>query len=124
MADGLVSTKNSLLYYKNTQDAMPGVTLQDFFRYYQVPGMQHCFGTDQDVNAPWMFAGAGQANLLQATYSFGPGWSVPGFLNDSRYDALTALMDWVEKTRPLTRSWQLLRILQAFIGSGLYVLIH
>ncbi len=29
----------------------------------------------------------------------GPGWSVPGFLNDSRYDALAALMDWVEKDR-------------------------
>jgi feruloyl esterase len=92
-----------LLYYQNTADAMPGVTLQDFFRYYQVPGMQHCFGTGQNVNAPWMFAGAGQANPMQTLYGYGPGWSVPGFLNDSRYDALTALMDWVEKDQAVAQ---------------------
>jgi feruloyl esterase len=96
MADGFVPTKSSLLYYTKTGDAMPGVNLQSFFRYYQVPGMQHCLGSDSHVNAPWMFAGANQAYGLQ-TLGFGPGWSVPGFQNDSRYDALVALMDWVEK---------------------------
>jgi feruloyl esterase len=95
MADGFVPTKSSLLYYTNTAAAMPGVNLQSFFRYYQVPGMQHCFGSDSSVNAPWMFAGGSQAYALQ-TLGFGPGWSVPGFLNNSKYDALVALMDWVE----------------------------
>lgn len=98
MADGLVPTKSSLLYYNKTAEAMPGVDLQSFFRYYQVPGMQHCFGTDTSVNAPWMFAGYRQAALMKSR-GLGPGWSVPGFLNDSRYDALAALMDWVEKDR-------------------------
>lgn len=96
MADGLVPTKSSLYYYNKTAEAMPGVNLQSFFRYFQVPGMQHCYGSDKSVNAPWMFAGPDQAYVLQQL-GFGPGWSVPGYLNDSRYDALVALMDWVEK---------------------------
>lgn len=43
-----------------------------------------------------MFAGAGQAGWLQSL-GFGNGWSVPGFENDSRYDAFAALVDWVER---------------------------
>lgn len=96
LSDGFVPTKSSQLYYNKTAAAMPDVNLQSFFRYYQVPGMQHCWGTNETVNAPWMFAGAGQALLLQQDFAFGQGWSVPGFLNDTRYDALAALMDWVE----------------------------
>lgn len=42
-----------------------------------------------------MFAGGGQAGYLQ-DFSFGDGWSVPGYENDSRYDAFVALMKWVE----------------------------
>ncbi|KAE9364835.1 tannase and feruloyl esterase [Stipitochalara longipes BDJ] len=96
LADGLVPTKSSELYYSNTRNAMPGVNITNFFRYFQVPGMQHCFNTNfTTVDAPWMFAGYKQAYNLQ-TVGFGQGWSVPGFSNDSRYDALVALMDWVE----------------------------
>jgi len=96
LADGLVPTKSSELYYSKTKDAMPGTNVTNFFRYFQVPGMQHCVGTNGTfVDAPWMFAGANQAYDLQ-TVKFGPGWSVPGFLNDSRFDALVAMMNWVE----------------------------
>lgn len=42
-----------------------------------------------------MFGGSGQAGYLQ-NFRFGNGWSVPGYENDSRYDAFAALMDWVE----------------------------
>ena len=100
LSDGIVPTKSSQLYYNKTAEAMPGVNLQSFFRYYQVPGMQHCWGTNTSVNAPWMFGGFGQALLLQELFPtwapFNQGWSVPGFTNDTRYDALAALMDWVE----------------------------
>jgi feruloyl esterase len=96
LSDGTVPTKSSLYYYNQTKEAMSQSSLDDFFRYFQVPGMQHCFGSDTAVNAPWMFAGGGQASFLQQIYGFGPGWSVPGFANNSNYDALLQLMNWVE----------------------------
>lgn len=40
MSDGLVPTKSSMYYYNQTAKAMPETPLQDFFRYFQVPGMQ------------------------------------------------------------------------------------
>lgn len=43
-----------------------------------------------------MFAGGGQAGYLQ-DFLFGDGWSVPGYENNSRYDAFAALMGWVEE---------------------------
>lgn len=42
MADGLIPTKSSELYYNRTRQAMPDVELADFFRLFLVPGMQHC----------------------------------------------------------------------------------
>lgn len=42
MADGLIPTKSSELYYNRTKEAMPDVDLSDFFRLFLVPGMQHC----------------------------------------------------------------------------------
>ncbi len=62
--------------------------------------MQHCFGTPAAVNAPWMFAGAGQATLLQQSYGFGPGWGVPGQPPAASHDALLALVAWVERGEP------------------------
>lgn len=44
LADGLIPTKSSELYYNRTQDSMSGVGLADFFRLFLVPGMQHCVG--------------------------------------------------------------------------------
>lgn len=42
MADGVIPTKSSQLYYNRTQSAMPGVDLGSFLRLFLVPGMQHC----------------------------------------------------------------------------------
>lgn len=44
LADGVIPTKSSQLYYNRTQSAMPGVDLMSFFRLFLVPGMQHCVG--------------------------------------------------------------------------------
>ncbi|KAL2283243.1 hypothetical protein FJTKL_10122 [Diaporthe vaccinii] len=105
MADGVIPFKSSELYYNRTQSALSGVNVTDFFRFFAVPGMQHCWDTPSPlafvpskttVDAPWMFAGGGQAGYVQ-DFGFGNGWSVPGFENNSRYDAFVALMDWVEQ---------------------------
>ena len=98
LADGVVPTKGSNIYYNATQNAMGG-TLQDWFRYFQVPGMHHCASTDANVNAPWYFAGAGQPALLYPTYS--TGYSVPGHVKDEKYDIFLALVDWVENGKPV-----------------------
>ncbi|ERS97077.1 feruloyl esterase [Sporothrix schenckii 1099-18] len=104
LADGLVPTKGSELYYNRTLQAMggghPGVhgkgkgkanSVDDFLRLFMIPGMQHCYGTA--VDAPWYINGEFQADLM------GTGlWSVPGFA-DAKHDALLALMEWTESGR-------------------------
>lgn len=46
-SDGLVPTQGSNLYYDRVVETMGGniTTTQDFFRYFMVPGMQHCWTT-------------------------------------------------------------------------------
>ncbi|KAK4195254.1 hypothetical protein QBC40DRAFT_343569 [Triangularia verruculosa] len=88
-ADALIPPGSSKLFYERVTRAMGGIgTLRDWFRYFEVPGLQHVTGTV--VDAPWYFAGAGsQGRLSTSTYS------TPGF-EDSKHDALLALMAWVE----------------------------
>lgn len=92
LADGLVPTKGSDWYYNSTISAFGGLSkTRDFFRYFQIPGMQHCWGTT--VDAPWNIAAAFQPGVMGTGY-----WSVPGF-QDAKHDAMLALQDWVEKGR-------------------------
>ncbi|KAI1482842.1 tannase and feruloyl esterase [Daldinia eschscholtzii] len=92
LADATVPVQHTTLYYNRTVEAMGNV--DDFFRYFQIPGMGHCWaipGTSK-YNVPWMIAGAGQAAQVPP---YTGGSSVPGF-KDKDHDALLALMDWVE----------------------------
>ncbi|KAI1811440.1 Tannase/feruloyl esterase [Poronia punctata] len=95
MADGLVPLKGSNLYYDRVVETMGGneTATQEFFRYFMVPGMQHCFTTR--VDAPWAFGAPSQAGILGNDT-----WSVPGH-QDARHDIMLALMDWVEKGSPV-----------------------
>ncbi|KAK0714267.1 feruloyl esterase-like protein B [Apiosordaria backusii] len=88
-ADALIPPGSSQLFYERVAEVMGGINgLQDWFRYFIVPGLQHVTGTV--VDAPWYFAGSGsQGRLGTSTYS------TPGF-EDSKHDALLALMAWVE----------------------------
>jgi hypothetical protein len=120
LADGLIPTNGSVLFYNRTAEALSsssasvgrgedgkgngygdGVgddlagSLDDFFRMFLIPGLQHCWGTS--VDAPWHIGGAFQSSLM------GSGaWSVPGF-EDPEHDALLALVEWVEQGRPVDR---------------------
>ncbi len=96
LADGLIPPRSSDIYYNETVKAVSG-NIDTWFRYFHVPGMQHCFGTPSEVNAPWMFAAPGQATALLQTYGFGNGYGVPNLPASASHDALLALMDWVEK---------------------------
>ena len=92
MADGLVTIQGTNMYFDRVVDKMGGRP-DDFFRYFKVPGMQHCYSTV--VNAPWNFAGAFQAGSLGNDT-----WSVPNF-QDAEHDMLMALMKWVEEDKPV-----------------------
>lgn len=94
LADGTVPVGHTMLYYERTRAG--GDRLDGFFRYFQIPGMGHCWGTAANVRAPWMMGGAGQAAQRPP---YNAGWSVPLGFNDSRHDALLALMEWVERGR-------------------------
>ncbi|KAK4164685.1 Tannase/feruloyl esterase [Cladorrhinum sp. PSN259] len=95
-ADSVVPTGTSQVYYDETVRALGGGSVDDFMRLFYVPGMYHCFFTDPQINAPWMMGGAGQAYQNKKFLGLGQGWSVPFFENNRRFDALVALMNWVE----------------------------
>jgi feruloyl esterase len=94
MADGLIPTYSSKVFYERAAAAMGGAdSLDSWFRFFLVPGMHHCDGTSAD--APWYFAGGNQAGSLNSSLHSTPGYS------DAQHDALLALMDWVEKDVPV-----------------------
>ncbi|RYP36285.1 hypothetical protein DL767_003438 [Monosporascus sp. MG133] len=87
-ADTVIPSTSSIYYYKEVSNALTAenVDLDDFYRFFLVPGMDHCYGSP---NAPWYVAGAAQS-LTGATHS------VPGF-EDADHDIILALMRWVEE---------------------------
>lgn len=90
MADGLISTRAANVFYSRVADALGGYDkLEDWFRLFLVPGMQHVSRTA--VDAPWYFAQPNGAAVLGTDV-----FSTPGF-EDPQHDALMALMEWVEK---------------------------
>lgn len=87
--DGYIATRSSQVFYNRTSAAVGG-NMDDFFRFFLIPGMEHCWLSA--VNAPWMMEGLSQQVGLGGYYN---GYSVPGFM-DKEHDAVLALMDWVE----------------------------
>ncbi|CAK7226202.1 hypothetical protein SEUCBS140593_006161 [Sporothrix eucalyptigena] len=89
LADNLIATKSSFVLYDNIYEKMApqGVDLDDFYRLFMIPGMQHCSGSE--MPAPWYIGGGSQA-VTGATYS------VPGYM-DAKHDVILAMMEWVER---------------------------
>ncbi|KAL9080116.1 MAG: hypothetical protein Q9157_001076 [Trypethelium eluteriae] len=93
LSDGLIATGSSIYFYKQVLKTMiaKGMNLDDWYRFFLVPGMQHCANSVND--APWYFAGANQPFELGSSV-----YSVPGF-SDPKHDILLALMAWTEEDR-------------------------
>ncbi|PYH95299.1 feruloyl esterase B precursor [Aspergillus ellipticus CBS 707.79] len=87
-ADEFIPTDHSRNYYDHVNQvfAQSGVDLDDFYRFFQIPGMAHCYSSD---TAPWYIAGSLQ-NLDDN--SFG----VPGY-DDRHHNSILALLAWTEK---------------------------
>lgn len=91
LADGLIPAKSTTQYYEQMRIAAPGAA-DSFSRYYQVPGMHHCWTSDNDgakYFAPWMFGGMGQQSYASIAQT-------ESVLGKADADMLTALMNWVE----------------------------
>ncbi|KAK6076836.1 major facilitator superfamily transporter [Seiridium cupressi] len=97
LGDGLIPPRGSDMYYSNVMKTMGSnlTSTQDWFRYFQVPSMQHCWSTETSANGPWAFGAE-----FQATHLGSDQWSVPGF-QDKDHDILMALVDWVENGNPI-----------------------
>lgn len=93
MSDGLIPAGSTPYFYNQVYSELTprGINVDEFFRFFLVPGMGHCAGTFPTFNAPWYFAGPNQAAALGSTVH-----SVPGF-EDKEHDAMLAMMAWVEE---------------------------
>ncbi|PYH42241.1 tannase and feruloyl esterase [Aspergillus saccharolyticus JOP 1030-1] len=92
LSDAYVSPDASIYYYDQASSALKpqGVEMDDFYRMFLIPGMEHCYSTPGIMNAPWYIAGADQAAMINTgTYS------VPGY-RDAKHDIILAMMAWVE----------------------------
>ncbi|KAJ5758097.1 tannase and feruloyl esterase [Penicillium nucicola] len=92
LSDAYVSPDASIYYYDQASSAVEpqGIEMDDFYRLFLIPGMEHCLSTPDNMNAPWYIAGPDQA----ATINTGT-YSTPGY-RDSRHDIVLAMMAWVE----------------------------
>jgi feruloyl esterase len=93
MTDMLIPTGSTPYYYNHVLRTLTpkAIDVNSFFKFFLVPGMGHCSGTQPKMNAPWYFAGPNQQPVL------GPSiYSTPGFEN-KEHDVLMAMMAWVEK---------------------------
>ncbi|KAH8897367.1 tannase and feruloyl esterase [Thozetella sp. PMI_491] len=95
LADGIIPPRSTTNYWL----AMQSKTSQasDFARYFQVPGMYHCWQSDTDASgaksfSPWMMGGAGQAVLAAEYYPS----LYSSLFGKKETDALAALISWVE----------------------------
>ncbi|KAF7919077.1 uncharacterized protein EAE98_009397 [Botrytis deweyae] len=92
LADGTVAPGASVYFHDHvTRTLAPmGIEVDNLYRFFLVPGLEHCTGTPSTMNAPWYFAGPNQAATLSTSAHSTPGYS------DPRHDVLLALMTWVE----------------------------
>lgn len=91
-SDALISTGSSIYFYNKVVEAMNS-KVDDWYRFFLIPGMQHCSGTPNGTEAPWYIAAPNQASVLSNSTH-----GVPGFRNP-KHDILLAVVDWVEKGR-------------------------
>jgi feruloyl esterase len=92
LADGMITAGSSVYFRKKVMQALlpQGIELDSWYRFFLVPGMQHCRSSVHD--APWYLAGTSQSLTLDES---GRTVGVPGF-EDGKHDALLALIGWVE----------------------------
>ncbi|OJJ43216.1 hypothetical protein ASPZODRAFT_136410 [Penicilliopsis zonata CBS 506.65] len=90
-ADPSVPPGDSVYLYEHVEQAMANSTIDEFYRLFMVPGMEHCASTPDIMNAPWYIGGATQPTTLSDNIQEQPE------IGNRTQDALVALMAWVEE---------------------------
>ncbi|KAI0734161.1 feruloyl esterase-like protein [Fomitopsis betulina] len=82
-ADEIISPGGSIHYYDSVKNFMSsgGTNIDDFYRLFTVPGMEHCYGGD----------GANAFGAVQQASN-----DMPPLNHDPQYDVLAAMVQWVE----------------------------
>jgi feruloyl esterase len=98
IADGLIPVGSSTGYYEAARQNNPQADLNNWFQYYQIPGMHHCAyipSAQDNSRPPWYIAAAMQLKFIEwRKYN---GFSVPNHEFDPEYDVFQALINWVER---------------------------
>ncbi|OJJ45519.1 hypothetical protein ASPZODRAFT_70058 [Penicilliopsis zonata CBS 506.65] len=94
-SDPSIATASSIYLRNRIEETLApqGIPLDDFYRFFLIPGMEHCTSTPSDQGAPWYMNGDSQAGSLEGTV-----FGVPGY-NDSTHDLILAMVDWVENDK-------------------------
>ncbi|KAG8157113.1 hypothetical protein KVR01_013103 [Diaporthe batatas] len=87
-ADQAIPAQSSLLFRDRISQTMGSEEVDEFYRLYMMPGVQHCVSSYND--APWSIGGVGQGD-------FNSRHEGPGYVDDAEHNALLALMRWVEE---------------------------
>ena len=98
-ADQLISVGNSIHYYetvRNFTEANTNMAVDDFYRLFPVPGMQHCsVSSILPLNLPSAYKCSSQGG--NGATSFGAaGDSNAPTVNDAQHNVLAAIVAWVE----------------------------
>ncbi|KAH8688951.1 Tannase/feruloyl esterase [Talaromyces proteolyticus] len=90
-ADEIIPTESSRYYYDHVRGAFLNslTTVTDFYRFFYIPGMEHCTSSSMQ-EAPWYIGAALQPAAVQ-----GLTYGVPGY-EDRYHDSILALMAWTE----------------------------
>ncbi|KAF1988399.1 feruloyl esterase B precursor [Aulographum hederae CBS 113979] len=105
-SDGSIPAGSSEYLYKQIEQTLKpkGVELDDFYKFFYVPGMGHCGESAPETHAPWNIGAGGVAMSGMASVH-----SVPGFV-DADHDVLLAVMRWVENgtapTQMIGTAWK------------------
>ncbi|KAJ5730551.1 tannase and feruloyl esterase [Penicillium malachiteum] len=91
MSDSIVSPGPSVYYHNQTEHIAQekGINMTDSYLLYLIPGLEHCTGTSDCVEALWYLAGPYQAGNF---FNFTPANVVENY----PHDFFLALMSWVE----------------------------
>ncbi|PYH72155.1 tannase and feruloyl esterase [Aspergillus vadensis CBS 113365] len=97
LADPSIPTGGSVYFYKQIQRTLrsKGIDLDDFYKFYLIPEMEHCGSTPSNMEAPWYIGGSSQASTIGSDGSGNHLHERKGF-NDGKHDALLAMIGWVE----------------------------
>ncbi|PYH39226.1 uncharacterized protein BO87DRAFT_78960 [Aspergillus neoniger CBS 115656] len=97
LANPSIATGSSVDFYKQVQRTLQskGIDLDDLYKFYLIPGMEHCGSMPSNMEAPWYICGSSQASSIGSERLANHFHDGKGF-DDGKHDALLAMIGCVE----------------------------